>query len=60
VLKPFLTANWRYLAVMNFIADPKILTPFVPDGIELDFSHVQVWRKVDDPVLIAALTANPR
>ena len=24
MLKPFLTANWRYLAMLNFIADPKI------------------------------------
>ena len=36
-MKPFLTANWRYLAMMNFIIDPKILAPFVPAGTELDF-----------------------
>ena len=28
---------------------------FIAEG-----SHVQVWRKVDDPALIAAMTANPR
>ena len=25
MLKPFLTANWRYLAMLNFAVDPKIL-----------------------------------
>lgn len=36
-MKPFLTANWRYLAMMNFVVDPKILAPYAPFGTELDF-----------------------
>jgi uncharacterized protein YqjF (DUF2071 family) len=36
-VKPFLSANWRYLAMMNFIVDPQVLAPFVPAGTELDF-----------------------
>ena len=33
----FLTAEWRYLAMLNFEIDPTILRPFVPRGTELDF-----------------------
>ncbi len=39
-------------------AAPLAATPasrFIAEG-----SHVQVWRKIDDPVLIAAMTANTR
>lgn len=32
----FLTAEWRYLAMLNFEIDPRILQPFVPAGTELD------------------------
>jgi uncharacterized protein YqjF (DUF2071 family) len=34
--RPFLTAEWRYLAMLNFAIDPAILRPFVPAGTELD------------------------
>src|SRR2546426_373748 len=33
----FLTAEWRYLAMLNFEIDPAILRPLVPRGTELDF-----------------------
>jgi uncharacterized protein YqjF (DUF2071 family) len=39
MLKPFLTANWRYLAMLDFAVDPKILAPHVPAGTELDFHN---------------------
>jgi uncharacterized protein len=32
----FLTAEWRYLAMLNYVVDPAILSPFVPVGTELD------------------------
>jgi uncharacterized protein len=35
--KIFLTAEWRYLALLNYEVDPKILSLFVPAGTELDF-----------------------
>jgi uncharacterized protein YqjF (DUF2071 family) len=37
-MKPgkFLTAEWRYLAMINYEVDPAILLPFVPRGTELD------------------------
>jgi uncharacterized protein len=33
----FLTAKWRYLAMLNYEVDPAILSPFIPQGTELDF-----------------------
>jgi uncharacterized protein YqjF (DUF2071 family) len=32
----FLTAEWRYLVMLNFEIDPAVLVPFVPRGTELD------------------------
>jgi uncharacterized protein len=46
MLKPFLTANWRYLAMLNFAVDPKILAPHVPVGTELDFHHDKTYLSV--------------
>jgi uncharacterized protein YqjF (DUF2071 family) len=34
--RPFLTARWRYLAMLNYRLPPEILQPFVPPGTELD------------------------
>jgi uncharacterized protein len=36
VPKIFLTAEWRWLAMLNYEIDPKALAPFVPKGTELD------------------------
>jgi hypothetical protein len=33
---PFLTAEWRWLAMLNYRIDPALLRPFVPRGAELD------------------------
>jgi len=33
----FVTAEWRYLAMLNYAVDPASLAPFVPAGTELDF-----------------------
>ncbi|HTR04180.1 MAG TPA: DUF2071 domain-containing protein, partial [Thermoanaerobaculia bacterium] len=35
--RPFLTAEWRLLAMLHFDADPRVLRPLVPPGTELDF-----------------------
>jgi len=32
----FLTADWRYLAMLNFEVDRSVLTPYLPRGTELD------------------------
>jgi uncharacterized protein YqjF (DUF2071 family) len=39
VKRPFLTAEWRYLVMLNFRIDARLIAPFVPAGTELD-----VWR----------------
>ena len=46
MLKPFLTANWRYLAMLNFAVDSKILAPYVPAGTELDFHNDKTYLSV--------------
>ena len=45
-VRPFLTANWRYLAMLNFVVDPKILAPLVPPGTEIDFENGQTFLSV--------------
>src|SRR5688500_18076397 len=35
-LKPFLSAQWRYLAMANFRVDPSVVEPWVPRGTTLD------------------------
>ena len=34
--RTFLTAEWRYLAMLNYEVDPNLLARFVPPGTELD------------------------
>jgi uncharacterized protein YqjF (DUF2071 family) len=34
--RPFLTADWRFLAMLQYEVDPHVLQPFVPRGTELD------------------------
>jgi uncharacterized protein YqjF (DUF2071 family) len=34
--RPFLTASWRYLALLNYEVPPALLRPLVPIGTELD------------------------
>lgn len=34
--RPFLTAEWRYLVMLNYEVDPSILEPLVPAGTVLD------------------------
>ncbi len=35
--KIFLTAEWRWLAMLNYEINPAVLKPFIPAGTELDF-----------------------
>ncbi len=35
--KEFLSAEWRFLAMINYEIDPAILRPYVPTGTELDY-----------------------
>lgn len=45
-MKPFLTANWRYLAMLNFAVDPQLLQSRLPQGTELDFHEGQTFLSV--------------
>ena len=44
--KIFLTAEWRYLAMLNYDIDPFILSSFVPAGTELDFWNGKTFASV--------------
>ena len=39
--KPFLTARWSPLAMLNYLVDPGILKPYVPVGTELDSFEIR-------------------
>ena len=39
----FLTAEWRYLAMLNYAVDPRMLLPRIPAGTELDFFDGQTF-----------------
>src|SRR6202030_4280138 len=45
-MRPFLSANWRYLAMLNFAVEPAILAPLVPPGTELDFEEGETFVSI--------------
>ena len=45
-MQPFLTANWRYLAMLNYVVDPRLLAPLVPRGTEIDFDNRETFLSV--------------
>jgi uncharacterized protein YqjF (DUF2071 family) len=45
-VKPFLTANWRYLAMLNYVVDPAIVTPLLPPGTEIDYENGETFVSV--------------
>jgi uncharacterized protein YqjF (DUF2071 family) len=45
-VKPFLTANWRYLAMLNYVVDPRTITPLVPPGTEIDYENRETFVSV--------------
>lgn len=59
--RPFLTARWRYLAMLNYEVPPEILAPLVPAGTELDswqgktFASVVGFLFLDTRVLGVAI-----
>ena len=46
MLKPFLTANWRYLAMLNYVVDPRIIAPLVPPGTEIDLENGETFISI--------------
>jgi uncharacterized protein YqjF (DUF2071 family) len=45
-VQAFLTANWRYLAMLNYVVDPKIIAPLLPPGTEVDFENGETFLSV--------------
>jgi uncharacterized protein YqjF (DUF2071 family) len=45
-VQPFLTANWRYVAMSNYVVDPRLLAPLVPPGTEIDFENGETFLSV--------------
>jgi len=42
----FLTAKWRYLAMLNYEVDPAVLAPFIPRGTGLDSRNGKTFVSV--------------
>src|SRR2546428_8634345 len=45
-VQPFLMANWRYLAMLNYGVDPQLITPLVPVETEIDFENGETFLSV--------------
>jgi uncharacterized protein YqjF (DUF2071 family) len=45
-VQPFLTANWRYLAMLNYVVDPQLIAPLVPAETEIDFENGETFLSV--------------
>jgi uncharacterized protein len=44
--RPFLTAGWHSLALLNYKVPPSLLSPLVPRGTELDSWNGSIWVSV--------------
>lgn len=55
ISSPFLRAEWRHLAILNFEAEPAVLEALVPQGLELD-----LWEGHHYISLIGFLFLNTR
>jgi uncharacterized protein YqjF (DUF2071 family) len=45
-VQSFLTANWRYLAMLNYVVDPRLIMPLVPAKTEIDFENGETFLSV--------------
>ena len=45
-MKPFLTAEWRMLAMLNWRVDAALVQPYLPRGTELDFHAGETFVSV--------------
>jgi uncharacterized protein YqjF (DUF2071 family) len=45
-MRRFLTANWRYLAMLNYSVDPRLIYPLVPRDTEIDFENGETFLSV--------------
>lgn len=42
-MKTFLTAKWQNVVMINYEIDPKILEPYLPNGVELDYYNDKTY-----------------
>ena len=54
-MKQFLTAEWKKLVFVNYIIDPEILKPYLPQKTELDYFNGNCYVSV-----VAFLFANTK
>src|SRR5437763_8305395 len=45
-MQAFLTANWRYLAMLNYTVDPRLIAALVPPGTEIDYENGETFLSV--------------
>jgi uncharacterized protein len=45
-VQSFLTADWRYLAMLNYVVDPSLIRPLVPPGTEIDYENGQTFLSI--------------
>jgi uncharacterized protein YqjF (DUF2071 family) len=45
-VKPFLSAHWRYLAMLNYVVDPRLISPLVPPGTEIDYEDGETFVSI--------------
>src|SRR6201981_2924370 len=45
-MQSFLTANWRYLAMLNYVVDPALIEPLVPVGTEIDYENGETFVSI--------------
>ena len=43
---PFLTSEWRHLAMVNYEIDPSLLQNEIPSGTELDFFEGKTYVSI--------------
>lgn len=44
--RPFLTAEWRHLAMLNYEVPAELVAPYVPRGTEIDFHYGRTYASI--------------
>jgi uncharacterized protein YqjF (DUF2071 family) len=42
-VRTFLTADWRYVAMLNYVVDPALVEPLVPAGAEIEYENGETF-----------------
>jgi uncharacterized protein len=45
-MESFLSAHWRYLAMLNYVVDPRLIEPLIPPGTEIDYENGQTFVSI--------------